>query len=250
MVEPVSTGAIILGGSIGGGAWLADKLLGPSASALGDHLRLYAGARLSKILKRAEDKVQGEEVKSLPPGFAYLAFQKASFAEDDEALTEMWANLLINASASFSGRHTLFADILSQITGLDAKTLDDLCPETVRFSMDDRVLPETVFGRLVGSSDSALDDKARIVEIAKSWSGGHGMRIASVSVRNVRVDGPVPTYTTQVRLDEVSFSVLERQSLVRRFTASSSNNYVHADVRGYQVSALGLEFLSTCRIIK
>ena len=99
MVEPVSTSLLIGAGA----GWFANKVFGPSADALGQELKAYSSSRLGKIFKRAAERSKPEQVEALPPGFVVTFFQKASFSEDDESLTEMWANLLAQAATEESG---------------------------------------------------------------------------------------------------------------------------------------------------
>mgnify|MGYP000863313680 CR=1 FL=1 len=125
MVEPLTTGAAL----VGVGGWFANKLLGPSADALGDQLRVYAGMRLNKILGRAEEISEGNEPKALPPAFSMIALQRASLSEDEETVTEMWARLLLSASNEFENLHMIFVDVLSQMGAKEAQFLNSFRPQ-------------------------------------------------------------------------------------------------------------------------
>src|SRR6476661_9180221 len=126
--ELVQAAQIIAG--TGAAGWLADKLLGPSAQALGEQFKAYAGERLRKIFQRASEKVELDGVQALPPGFAMNFVQKASYSDDDENLTDMWANLLSSAAVNFKNRHSAYVEILSQMTASDARVLDWIIPES------------------------------------------------------------------------------------------------------------------------
>ena len=118
-MDAVITGAAL----VASGAWFADKLLGPSAEAIGAQLRVFASDRMTKIMNRAHASSKGEILRPLPVGFVYQAFQNASFSEDCEDLTDMWSNIFIDASVNFSSRHVLFSNILSQMGQREAYIL-------------------------------------------------------------------------------------------------------------------------------
>lgn len=125
MTSEIVTAAQIIAGT-GAAGWTAAKLLGPSADAVGEHVRAFLGTRVSKIFAEVKKQSEGSDLGQLPPGFAALAIQKASISEDDKTLTSLWASLLISAATTFSTKHVVFADILSQIGPLEAKVLRNL----------------------------------------------------------------------------------------------------------------------------
>lgn len=122
MPEPISTGALIVGAG-----WAGKKVLGPSLDEFGGQLRIYAGERIKKIFEALEKKKPDvTKLNPLPPAFTLKFVQSASLSDDDEILTGMWANLLINASSNYSNRKVLFVDILETLSVEDAKVLDSL----------------------------------------------------------------------------------------------------------------------------
>ncbi len=116
MVEPISTGVAVFG--VGAGAWLLDKVLGRSAEAIGDALRVYVSDRVSKIFSRAAEIADSSptvNVEPLPPAFLLKFFQESSFSEDHDSITEMWANILVNTDGALSSRLSFFSSILSRL---------------------------------------------------------------------------------------------------------------------------------------
>lgn len=118
MVEPVTTGVLL------GAGWFANKLLGPSADALGEQLKIYASSRLEKIFKRTEDINSDSLVYPLPTVFAHLAIEQASISDDADNITEMWANLLANTGNGRTAPNLLFVEILSKLNSADVELLD------------------------------------------------------------------------------------------------------------------------------
>ena len=102
--ELVEAAEILVGSGAAG--WVVDKLLGPSASALGEQIKVYGTGRFRSVVSVFATKAETRQhdLQALPPGFAYQFFQKASFSEDDEFITECWANLLLSAATEYAPR--------------------------------------------------------------------------------------------------------------------------------------------------
>lgn len=252
MIEPIiTTGAALVGAT----AWFADKLLGPSATEIGDQLKVYLSDRWRKISKRTEELAEGRTVKALPPGFAYLALQKASFSEDDEAITTMWANLFLDASAEFSNRHTLYADILSQIGPAEARSLDGLCSnkaieQLAKIHGNVDALANAAFRPCAVGIEDANSERSQAYESAAQAMLSYPVQPAFVGVANVGVSGGSLVYQSKFEYDEMAFAVLQRQNLVSRFHTESDNGMVRVIVDGFSVTMLGVDFYKTCKGMK
>jgi Abortive infection alpha len=252
MVEPVTTGALIVGGAVGAGAWLADKLFGPSADALGKELQTYGSKRLNAIFSRTQAKLLPEEVTPVPPGFALQFMQKASFSEDDDALTEAWANLLANASRKFNSRHSAYVDILSQLSAFDAIMLSQLVPEGLYYhstmSMPVNLRLEIklkLASELKSTSDSAEEageEFARLMKADLGWPG-------RITAARVHYKGPEKTLPITGGLPDqfASFDNLVRLGLVSRFDLDISMKPYETGLEGVLVTMLGIGFIQTCR---
>ncbi|NNC47586.1 MAG: DUF4393 domain-containing protein [Sphingomonas sp.] len=247
MTDPIS-----LGLAIGGGAWLADKLLGPSAEAIGDQLKAYAGDRIRKIFDRAETKIDPIAVKPLPPGFAMIFVQRASSSEEDENLTEMWANLLKSAAESFSSRHTAYAEILSQLTPLDAQSLEELVPADTLFfpalampvnlRVELRLKITNEMKNVSSSKEEAQEEFDRLMNCSLDWPG----RITSARIHYK--DGDVERPLTGGISDLfATHDNLYRLGLIERFEIDNSSKRYETAVEGVLVTALGVGFIQTCR---
>jgi hypothetical protein len=257
--ELVSAAAILA--TSGSGTWLADKLLGPSFEALGEQFKAFAGERLKSIFNRAGAKVDPAQVNELPPGFALQFVQKASFSEEDNKITEMWSNLLISASKDFNIRHSLFAEILSQLCAVDAKYIDSLARpdhpvlmKALDFSrMSMPVNIKSVLRRQIISigkwpaenSDECHKLLQLIQDMDWIWPG----QFVSISCPYIFdgnkigfIDGGSKNSSPPNSLD-----VLERQGLVAPFGFEFGSPLASPLIEGVLVTGLGIQFVQTCR---
>jgi hypothetical protein len=251
VTEPIS-----LGLAIGGGAWLADKVLGPSAEGMGEQLKAYAGDRLRKIFNRAEDKTDPELVRPLPPGFAMIFVQRASSSEDDPQLTEMWANLLKSAATSFSSRHTAYAEILSQLTPFDVSELSSFIDEQIPITPDgDRHVNRVVqlkrhvvteLNNVTRSSIKHSESQEKfneLLNITTDWP----MRVTQANLAFENLDGSIGSITGGRASMFDSVDNLVRLGLLERFSVSNSTDPYLIAVEGYFATGLGVSFVQTCR---
>ena len=239
--------ATILAGS-GVGAWIADKLLGPSADALGEQLRLYAGDRLAKIFGRTKEITAGKEIQPLPPGFALIVFQRASISEDHPLLTEMWAQLIASAAQKQTNRHVIYADILTQIGGEEALLLEKFgrvdgdhfqlrqqhAIGQFRSQLDES---EIVFG--YGKEDAA-EKLDKILALESGVSG-----IISRAEIATKEDGQLFSISRRM-VNAVSIDILERQRVIESIVVQGQ----HAQgpkVYFSVLTELGADLLRACR---
>ena len=251
MVEPVSTSLLIGAGA----GWFANKVFGPSADALGQELKAYSSSRLGKIFKRAAERSKPEQVEALPPGFVVTFFQKASFSEDDESLTEMWANLLAQAATEFTNRHAAYVTILSELTAFDAMILADLVPDDTPFfpQMSAPVnlkveLRRNLAREIKNISDTREGAQAefdRLMNFNFEWPA----RITAARL-HYQIDGDRKNTSplTGGRSDQfASFDNLCRLGLIERFDLNNSMTPYETAVEGILVTMLGIGFVQTCR---
>ncbi|WP_252257577.1 Abi-alpha family protein [Erythrobacter aurantius] len=251
MVEPViSTGAALVGVS----AWFLNKLFGPSADAIGEEIKKYGSDRLEKIFKRAEEKMKNGDVNSLPPGFAGLLIQKASFSEDSSILTDLWAGLISSASKNFSNRHSLYLDILSQISSEDAENLLKLYkgmyqensttwpPDKARF------MRSLIFNRF-----EEAEEKDSEKEIMKDFPEfPFDGCVIYKRFETVREKSHPKGYRqiwrgyVQGTSIDISLMSLQRQALVQAFGFSKTDNNLSVYLEGFELSWLGAKFVYNC----
>jgi|GEM_PF-2035956 len=108
----------------------ASELLG----SLGDKIRVYRQISLLRSLNRAKAIADNEGLKLAEPSLKFLVpFLEDCSLEDpqDEALIEMWARLLVEASTNPKSEHNLFIRVLRELTGNEARLFHHIAsPET------------------------------------------------------------------------------------------------------------------------
>ncbi len=246
MVEPFSTGLAL------GAGWFANKLFGPSADALGDALKNYGSSRLGKIFNRAAGKTNPEQVQALPPGFVMTFFQKASFSEDDDSLTEMWANLLAQAATDFTNRHAAYVEILSELTAFDAMTIAGLVPEDtpyfpqmlapVNLKVELRLKVAKEMRNISDTQEEAQTEFQRLMGLKFDWPG----RITAARIHYRDGDATRPI-TGGVPDQFASFDNLSRLGLLEKFDLNNSMTPYETAIEGVLITMLGIGFIQTCR---
>ncbi len=256
MPSDLVSAAQILAGS-GAATWLVDKLLGPSADALGDQIKVFGTQRLGKIFGRAAEIADRDSMHALPPGFALIAIQKASFSEDVESITEMWARLILKASTSFEVRDLQFADILSQLNGSDAAILDKIYDVNGRFFMTDgnpidlkRTLSESLKAGVEWNDHSSESSSSLAISAIRDFDFGW-----PVILRRIENCYLVDQKSGRTRKVSESFKigppdcydVLRRQALIERFEVDFNPGWGSPSIDGYYMTNLGVQFMNACR---
>ncbi len=250
-MEPIiTTGAALVGAS----AWFLDRILGPSADALGEQLRIFSSERLAAIFSRAEE-IAGEELHALPPGFVVQLVRKASFSEDDDNLTEMWARLLANAASGFQTHHAIFVDILSQISGQEAQILRKFAQKKRDFLEEDLdnfprsfsahcTEPVKLKSGDISRSNNAMSFAHQVHDFVDTHFVDALMKVV------VRFDNPNSHGATLGRDPRaLSYLILQRQLLVEPFSYDhQSDQWGEAIVAlsGYSITGLGEILLNAC----
>jgi len=251
MVDPIATPAAVVLAS----SWFANKLLGPAADTAGQALGSYVNSRIGKIFKRAEQIATPEQVGDLPIGFVALAVQKASFSEDSELLTDMWARLLVDASQSLTHRHSLFADILSQIGTEGARLLNDIWSRSGRSRIvgGNVALNEQLYARFRDTlnwaelnEESAMAHANALLRVNVGWPVW-----ATRASYTFRKPGPNPaaTGTSRVQgpdLDLFVVDSLAREKLVEQFSFDFQPGWASPQLSGVYMTMMGVEFIIAC----
>lgn len=252
MVEPLTTTALI-----GGGAWFANKILGPSADALGDQLKAYTNDRLGRIFRKAEEKATGLELEPVPAGFAYQFVQFASFSEDHEKITDMWANLLLSSAQGITSRHATFVSILSQLSHVDARVLDRIASHGFEQFEGAHVGRP---GNLVSSFRHSLSHRVKHCPVGKleAQKGIYILReeplywpseIINIEFPYLLEEGAneVEWHSSTALGQPLSYDILVRQQLVEWLSFDLSKAFTSPRIEGVLLTTLGVEFLLSCR---
>lgn len=253
MVDPVTTAALVSTG------WFANKLLGPSSDFFGEQLKAFFSDRLGKIARRAEEINDGQTTQSLPPAFGYLAVQKAGLSEDDELLTEMWANLLLSASREYRSQHANFAEILARLGPDEVRILNSLvsedgdygqCPP-VNLKSSIRTSLRHQFKSVYypsGKSERELAEEARERQTALlnhdlHWPG----RITAADYPYACDDAKIANSISGGTNFLPEYDALAGQRLIEVFAFDLSQSFSSPYVEGFIVTGMGISLVQTCR---
>ena len=260
MPEPIiTTGAAL----VGAGAWFADKVFGPSAESLGETLRVYLSDRVSKVFSRAEDLADGPNLlHQLPAGFLVKFVQAASFSEDDELITDLWANLLLNSSRDFSQKKVLYLDILEKLSAEDARVLDELIfsisddtryhsvqwlLENIRirgFSVAQRILKERELSHFDVEEANEFNDEMLSLDV--NWPVKILGSIVPYQLSAVEGAYLPASSSTGLANSNAPYDALIRQRLVQTCESNFISGFT-IQLEGVMATALGVEFLRSCR---
>jgi Abortive infection alpha len=262
MVEPIiTTGAVL----VGAGTWFADKIFGPSAEKLGQSLSVYASDRVRKIFSLASQKAEDEQqINQLPPGYLFKLVQAASFSDESDDITEMWANLLIESSKCLERKHTTYVDIMEKLGHDEAEILNNLIGEYAPkfysqkmyntephknlqrgyyFDIADGILKEKMVAHF--DEEMASDFEEKVLKFKTVWpSLITFLDIPYALPVNQQHDRDVGkrTYTTE----SIKFDILIRQQLVEKFNVDFIAGF-QMEAAGVMPTPLGLDFIKVCR---
>lgn len=260
VIDPVSTGALI------GLGWAGKKILGPSLDEIGGQLKLYVGERIQKIFEKVEASSAEVDLHELPKAFALKFFQSASISEDDESITIMWANLLINSSRQFDSRKILYLDILEKLSSDDACLVNALVGDlTNDFSIGNvRWFLDSVKTTSVWRAQTILRERSIMhftYEAAEEFNASMSQRETSLPIRvletmvpyipELPADSPsnvhLPT-SSSVGLAEsmAPYDPLIRQRLAQDFSFDFIAGF-QIEVGGVMATSLGIDFVRSCR---
>ena len=137
-------GEIIKSGAMEKIADLVNKLAGPLAEEagmmLGDTARVYRVKNWIGTVEKTERLLRdsGRPANAVPPSL-FLPIMEASSIEDNETLQEMWAGLLATASQQTDSFSPSFIETLKKLTPDDARHLEVLCQESLKFFKQERL---------------------------------------------------------------------------------------------------------------
>jgi uncharacterized protein YciU (UPF0263 family) len=242
---------------VGAGAWFANKLLGPSADVVGEKLKAHTTTRWKKIFEKAEKLADKVDLKPVPPGFAYIALSNASFSEESDEMTTMWARLLLSASASYTNKHLIFADILSNIGTDEAILIENMT--RLYFSKLNRVTINKQFMNNPREFVRREIDKRAVVghisQLENRVSGG----ISNLRGEHFGWPTDITHFCGEYRDEKekilfengfgisTSHEILIRQRILDLFEFEFERINMSVRVQGVTLTRLGMEFVCICR---
>jgi hypothetical protein len=127
---------------------LLQKLAGPMFDELGailaDRVKVYRARNLVSTVRKTERILRdaGLPANAVPTRLL-LPIMEASSVENTETLQEMWAGLLATASQQNDSVSPSFIETLRQLTPDEARHLDVICQETLKFAAKERITAGT-----------------------------------------------------------------------------------------------------------
>jgi hypothetical protein len=100
-----------------------------------DQIRLQREDIALEIVQKARRRMALECIEAKPLSSKLLIpfLEKASLEDDDEALREAWAALLVSTTRTENARHLTFVDILGRISSEELRLLERVCFAYERF---------------------------------------------------------------------------------------------------------------------
>jgi hypothetical protein len=141
-------GEIMNSGPVDKVADLVHKLAGPMfdefGAILADKVRVYRAKNLVSTVRKTERILReaGLPGNAVPTRLLF-PIMEASSVENTETLQEMWAGLLATASQQTDSVSPSFIETLKQLTPDEARHLELICQETLKFLAKERLTAET-----------------------------------------------------------------------------------------------------------
>jgi hypothetical protein len=130
-----------------------------------DNVRTQRFDVAARIVERARQLASEQSRPITPPPLKFVVpfLEKASTETNDEVLGEMWARLLVDASDEFQGVHLTYVQLLSEISGFEARYLDRLANQ---YDVGFETPPASQIGEryaaeLLGELPKLLDDLSK-----------------------------------------------------------------------------------------
>ena len=200
MSGEIVTAAQILAGT-GAAGWTASRLLGASADAVGEHIQAFLGSRVSTIFAKVHDKATENDIEpvAIQPGLLTRMVIDASMSQDEEDLTDWWANLFLSAGSGHTeaNRHAVFSDVLSTLGPNEVVLLADFVSQfrEAQRARGDQNGP-------VSRSEALLMTDQHLEEVF-DMSGGHGSNYQAAKEALVALRLPVPLRIYEWKLPDV-----------------------------------------------
>jgi len=127
-----------------------------SLGAIGDYIRLFRVDVAERITRRAKVLADsaGFSLKAPPVKFLLPFYEKAS-CENEQAIEELWAQLLAAAGGEFDPRMVSYVDVISKLSGPEATKLRELVLSVDRWSYP---FESGVSGRNIESATACAEE--------------------------------------------------------------------------------------------
>ncbi|WP_417611746.1 Abi-alpha family protein [Parasphingorhabdus sp.] len=259
MVEPVSTAALV------GLGWFANKVFGPSADAIGGGLKAHLESRVPAIFNRAETlaKEGNIQIGPIKPGLLTKMIIDASFSEENDGITQWWANLFVSAGSRQveTNVQAVFSDIMAMIGPNEANVLEEFVAY-YRQQVEHLPASERAAARKLGP---LVQDRLLNRVIEKFPLTGDNINFVHQHFENPNIPVPIRTYAWAIPEDKgnglvwgmttkkwysdnrLSIEILERSRIFKFVRVSiplMANQPAWVDL--VALTDIGIEFYQAC----
>ena len=201
----------------------------------------------------------------MPPPLKFTVpfLEHASTEIDDDEICELWANLLVDACDEFTGIHLTYVQLLSEISGFEARYLDSIGK---RYTINDSIQPSKRVAEHYSSelthllsnsaakeldlpqgdqeinSESAADVAAWIFRQEPSGF----CRPATVSIPIKNTDDNLELRYTTLADHATTAYLLQRQGLIQVETAVANSPFGTVNAELACLTPLGADFVVAC----
>lgn len=228
-----------------------------SLGLLGDAVRLARVEVATAITRRAKAIADEQGLRLIAPPLKFLIpfYEKASTEEKEEGdLVEMWARLLASAGVNYSARHVRYASILSEMSGEQARILDEIARNfggVIGEHVDaDDLFYRLTESRLVGvlrNLDQSEPDK--LMEAVLERIAYPGVSIVIIMCE-MAPDGPTYDWTDDAVYDDkksIEFEILKSLGLLEHISTDFiSSEFAAVTVGLYRMTEMGFDLWKAC----
>jgi len=222
-----------------------------------DNVRTQRYDVAARIVERARQLASEQTRPITPPPLKFIVpfLEKASTETNDKDLAEMWARLLVDASDEFQGVHLTYVQILSEISGFEARYLDNLAKN---YDIDFTVAPssqmrekyqEEVFASLSGNPYNwpislSQSETEKVHDFFFSFETSQFCKPIIVSIPYVNDKGE-QVYASKGAHATTAY-LLQRQDLLAIESINTSTAFGLLKIELACLTPLGADFIVAC----
>jgi hypothetical protein len=234
-------------------------------------LRVQQEETLYQIVQRARQRIEAEKLqtKPVPTKFLVPFLEKASLEQPNDALVELWANLLVSAGTNYNPHYIHFANIISQLSARQAQLFQQLIGHdtaySVQLAMDSLQIEFVQNGFMQEYLQQEWKEKPPRHKGLTPWKALEHIfkSLNPIAVEIVHVEiyetknkrngegasPPTSNYKDELQID---YEILAAVGLIRYVDTGEFqlDERWSAKVMFYHLTPLGLRFASACGILR
>lgn len=223
---------------------------------VGDHIRVHRYNVVTNIALRAREmaKENGIDISSPPLKFMVPFLEKASTEEEDSEICELWSRLLLDACDEFQGVHLTYIQILSEISGAEARYIDELGKN---YSIDYSPYSASIMSKnfLAGMivfldgdrHNPRVIDKFEAEDVIKKALSYRSEEMCMPTMVSVQFGkgGNYQGFVVQADRSTIAY-LLARQNLVSIEHVEESTSFGRLKLEVACLTPLGMDFVTSC----